>query len=114
MTLAYDILKDLFRGAFSLVKNRLTAEEKNILVQASATGEIRVLKVSVYGEWVRAGDVDLLFKNDPAQTAQYREAFERLCRRGLIRYESGHLYRLTGSGFAIARELEDKEKRDGQ
>ncbi len=59
--------------------------------------------------WVRGGRT---FSNehDPAVAAKYIEAFQELQRFGLVRYRSGVVYCLTGSGYAKARELRARQR----
>jgi hypothetical protein len=63
------------------------------------------MKVDAFGTWLRASNKDYFDQNDRAIQAIYLEAFEGLCKRGYVRQESGDLFRLTGSGFAKARDL---------
>jgi hypothetical protein len=44
-------------------------------------------------------------QNDPAISAAAIEALQSLIARGFVRHENGPLFRLTGTGFAIARKL---------
>jgi predicted transcriptional regulator len=54
---------------------------------------------------VRSGNKDFISKQDPALQATYLDAFDALVDKGFIRHEGGHLYKLTGKGFAVARGL---------
>jgi hypothetical protein len=87
------------------VANRLSDSERAILTACKERGEIRILSVDGYGEWVRADSKDFFEPKDLAHNAQYLEAFHKLVARGFATHEAGFLYRLTGSGFAIARKL---------
>lgn len=80
-------------------------EEKELLISASKKGEFNILEAGVE-IWVRVPGVkDYQDNSDPAISATYKEAFDSLLNRGYIENVSGLLYRLTGSGFKIAREL---------
>jgi hypothetical protein len=81
-------------------------EELMLLVAAAEDGEIMKYSVDeIVGEWVVAGRQHFLDQSDPAHAALYLDAFESLCGKGLVRYEGGELYTLTGRGFKIARAL---------
>jgi hypothetical protein len=85
--------------------NRPSETEEEILVECAKEGDIYIIGVAGFGSWVRSGKKDFFDQNDRAFQAQYLEAFESLRRRGYINHEGGMLYRLTGSGFSVAREL---------
>ena len=81
-------------------------EELMLLVVSADDGEIRKHSVDqISGEWVEAGRQHFLAQLEPAQAALYLDAFDSLCRKGLVRYEGGELYMLTGRGFKIGRAL---------
>jgi len=82
---------------------RLSAAERELLAAARGDGEILLLRACCVGEWVRAGGIDFADDNDPARAAYFVEALRGLEMRGLAVNETGDLYRLTGSGFAVAR-----------
>lgn len=88
----------------------LTPEEKEVLYACGKNGELRILNVDGWGEWVRADTKDFFDGKDPAHAARYLEAFHRLVGRGLAKHEDGFLYRLTGSGFKIARSVVEKRQ----
>ena len=83
----------------------LSDRETELLVHASRDGDFCYLHTAVHGHWVRAGTKDFFDQGDRAHQAYYVDAFCSLCQRGLIRHEGGHLFRLTGVGFAKARDL---------
>lgn len=87
----------------------LSKPEQQILISCAQSGELWVLKVDAFGSWVRSGKKDFFDQDDSSVQAQYLEAFETLKARGFIRHESDLLYRLTGSGFEIARKIEKSE-----
>jgi len=92
-----------------LASHSFSEAEKEILVYAADSGEIRILKVNAFGDWVRCGqDKNFFSQTDLAFNAKYLEAFERLCQKGLVRHQSGILYRLTGTGFDVARRLKNQ------
>ena len=90
----------------------LTPEQKIFLIAALPAGEFYL--ISVHGRtWIQIGNAD--FPDDPefcdlAKIATYREAFESLCDIAYIVHETGFLYRLTDSGFKIARKLAEEEQ----
>jgi len=87
-------------------KRKLIREEKELLIAASEKGEFRFLSADQTSEtWVRVGAKDFCDNKDPSYAAIYLDAFRSLCERGYIAYESGILFKLTGSGFKRAREL---------
>jgi len=84
-------------------------EELILLIAAADDGEFMKHSVNeIAGEWVEAGRQHFLNQSDPAFAALHLDAFDSLRRKGLIRYESGHLYMLTGRGFKIARALKQQ------
>lgn len=84
---------------------QLSKSEQEILVATEQEGNLWIFKADAFGSWVRSGKKDFFDKDDRAVQALYLEAFELLCRRGYIRREGGLLYRLTGTGFDVARRL---------
>lgn len=90
---------------------RLSEAEQQILVESAQEGEVCILKVDAFGQWVRAGKKDFFDQKDRAVQARYLEALESLHRRGLVRHESHTLYRLTHSGFEIARRQAKRQNR---
>jgi uncharacterized protein YjhX (UPF0386 family) len=84
-------------------------EELRLLIAAADDGEIREHSVDqISGKWVEAGGEYFLDQSDPALAALYLDAFDSLRRKGLVRYEGGDLYMLTGRGFKIARALNEQ------
>ena len=107
------VLKNAGQWLLSLsTKRRLTRAEQEILRHAAVDGTMRIHKKSdMPGEWVTSGKKD--FRGDLSDftfRARYREAFERLFVRRLVRFDSGNLYRLTDSGFKVARRLASAAK----
>jgi hypothetical protein len=80
-------------------------EERELMIEASDRGEFYLRKSDSVGTWVAVHQKDYLNVNDPSVQAIYREAFDSLCRKGYIRQEGGILWKLTGSGFLMAKEL---------
>ena len=83
----------------------LSQEELELLECAAEQGQIVILSTQQTGEFVSAGSEHFLLDEDPAMAARYLEALDSLCRRGLARHEVEVLYRLTGTGFKIARAI---------
>jgi hypothetical protein len=99
-------------------KRNLSDKERELLVHAARDGAFHILGTDFHGPWVRAGTKDFFEQSDRAHQAFYLDAFRSLCERGFVRHEGGHLFRLTGAGFAMARkiagesaELTDQESR---
>ncbi|MGB7061086.1 MAG: hypothetical protein WBF13_01880 [Candidatus Zixiibacteriota bacterium] len=89
-----------------LSKRKLTEEEKELLKAAAKQGGFQLWSVDqIPGIWLRADGKDFCDEADPACAAGYLEAFQLLCKKGLVRHEAGDLFRLTGSGFEKARGL---------
>jgi hypothetical protein len=96
-------------GLKSLIDERLTEREEEILRTGSTGGIFQIIK---------ANSVPLLFcnssgrafhDNDPATAAHCLEAFRKLCHRGYIVPCDGDLFQLSGTGFDIARKLAAKD-----
>src|SRR5438270_8329723 len=87
-----------------ITMSALTETEKSILTNAlQGGGEIGMMSAGQIGDWVRAGTFDFVDDNDPSLQARGIEALENLVRKGLVRHETGQLYKLTGSGFDQAK-----------
>ena len=80
-------------------------EELMLLIAAADDGEIMKNYADQIGHWIGAGRQHFFDQLDPALSALYLDAFESLRMKGLVRYEGGDLYMLTGRGFKIARAL---------
>lgn len=105
LQLIYSILKDLASGGQKMLVRKLTHEEQDILAHCAERGEIWQIHVDMFGDWVRSGKMDFFNQQDLGYNAIYNEALDRLCSRGLVKHEGGLLFRLTGTGFRIARSL---------
>lgn len=84
----------------------LTNEEKELIIACGKDGQF--LKMSVgnfHSTWIVAGGKNFLNEDEPAYAAIYLEAFERLCAKGIVRFEDGSLFVLTGSGHKLQAEL---------
>ena len=86
----------------------LSREEVEILITAAEKGTIYVLKTDQFGNWVRVENKDFINQKDPSIAALYLDGLDSLCRRGLAKWQSGILYRLTGVGFQKARALREE------
>jgi len=101
-------------------KRKLSEAEKELLIAAvkdgvatAKYGEFYVMHLNE-GDFIRAGNKN--FPDDESKDPvydfeRYFEAFEGLCKRGYIRYDSGSLFRLTSIGLEKARELSGKNKK---
>ena len=90
----------------------LSQEEIDILAATNERGDIYLLYVSAFGHWVRSGKIDFFKQENLGFNAVYQDALDSLLQRGLVRHEGGHLFRLTGRGFKMAKEV--KERRSGE
>jgi hypothetical protein len=100
-----NLIKDALQGAYVAHQKRLSEPEKEVLIECAQDGELCILTVDAFGSWLRASKKDFFDRTDPAIQARYLEAFESLCKRGYVRHEAGFLFRLTGTGFEMARKL---------
>jgi hypothetical protein len=85
----------------------LSPIEIEILRKTPGDGMIFRMSLNV-GEYLWFGGPTLppdMNKYDPALAAHYLDGLESLQRRGLVRYEEGELYMLTGRGFDARRKL---------
>jgi len=80
--------------------------DDELLVKALPSGQILMMNAGQIGDFVRAGTFDYFDEANPAVQAQAIEALERLVGRGLVRHETGKVYKLTGSGFQRAKECD--------
>ena len=92
--------RDADRARVEIVSDPLVAE---ILAAALPEGSLNIVSVDQEAQdWVHAGRVTFRF-DDPSKTAAYREALGRAERDGLLEKNGTAAYRLTSSGFEIAR-----------
>ncbi len=56
-------------------------------------------------------DTRIIFrrKSDPAWTMSYVEGFRQLCQHGLVIHQFGREFVLSGTGFRLAKSLDEKE-----
>lgn len=80
-------------------------EELLLLIACAEEGEIMKYSTNETGEWIGAGRQHFFDQSDAAFAALYLDAFDSLRLKGLVRYDEGDLYMLTGRGFKIARAL---------
>lgn len=77
--------------------------ERELLVAAAIDGLFHIIERQM-GSYVLASKGKMFSdQHDPAVAARYLEAFHRLRDRGLVVFEVGQMYRLTGTGFDLAR-----------
>lgn len=92
-------------------ESQLTDREKELLRAAAKDGLFHLLCDDASGRHVLTATREFSSQSDPAITAHYLDAFIRLCSRGLVIDQGEELFRLTGQGFDLARELVEKESR---
>jgi hypothetical protein len=87
-------------------KQELSQIEVEILVNTPDSGEIVVTEFQL-GKYLLLGGRGFPDPNnyDPTLGARYLDGLGSLQRRGLIRYDAGDLYTLTGNGFDVRRHL---------
>ena len=85
-------------------------EEIELLIAAADKGEIIKLSAAQAGPWIQVGPKHFLNEADPMFTMAYVDALESLIVRGLAKHDDGVLYRLTHSGFKVAREFKARQK----
>ena len=85
----------------------LSRYEKDLLRAAADSGQFALLTAAqLPGPIVRAGAVTFPDHDGaPALDALYRDAFERLIRRGYVEHIIDQRFSLTSAGFARARTL---------
>jgi tetratricopeptide (TPR) repeat protein len=84
---------------------QFSEQEVELLAAAAEHGEFLIRSSEQAGKCVVVGASEFANPDDPEVAARYLDAFETLRASGLIRYDRGDLYVLTGSGFKVAREL---------
>lgn len=97
-----------------IIGRHVTAEEKEMLVRALPSGEIRIIGSDQSGDFVRPGDSshDRHYYNERDRAVQEKgiETLKRLVARGWVRHDKGILYRVTSDGFERARAFAKKTK----
>ena len=92
-------------GSNQAIRLFLSKEEKDILKEAIGTGEIYKPNTDQTGAFVRAGNRDFCFDNDPERTQVYNEALDCLIEKKLVVHESGILFKLTSKGYQVSKKL---------
>ena len=90
------------------IENRLTGEEKELLIVASNNEDIYKLSADQLNLFIRIGKKNFPNDNNPDRSTLYSEAFHSLCNRGYIYSITGNLYKLTADGLKKAKELKEK------
>ena len=85
----------------------LGKEEIEILIWSADDGEIKVYSPDQIDKWVHVGQHDFRDEFDSAVAEVYIEALNLLIQRKLVRHDKEIAYKLTGTGFKIARKLRD-------
>jgi hypothetical protein len=88
----------------------LTQNEKEMLIHALPSGQICLMRAGQVGDFVQSGSFDYLDDHDPSLQARGIDTLDSLQAHGLVRFQAGQLYKLTGSGFDQARQLEQQQK----
>ena len=84
-------------------RRSFSGKQREILGHSAETGDILVMTYDGGPTWVRAGNVDLGKEQDRGNQALYVDELNDLVRRGFAEVRSKDYFRLTGSGFAVAR-----------
>lgn len=82
----------------------LSERERDLLLSAAKDGIFYLSRSDRHGRFVWSHGKQFV-DDDPAVTAHYLDAFLKLCSRGLIIHQHNECFRLTGTGFDIARGL---------
>ena len=97
-----------------ILGRRVPREEKEMLVRALPSGEIRIVGSDQRGDFVRPGDSshDHHYYNERDRAVQEKgiETLNALVARGWVRYDKDILYRVTATGFERARTFAKKIK----
>lgn len=94
------IIKDL-----SKKEEILSDEEKEILILALDNKyEICHFKTD-NSEFIRVGNKNYLFPNNPIKTKSYLESLDKLIEKGFVKHQGGDLYELTVAGCKKAEEI---------
>ena len=75
---------------------------RKLLTAALPAGDIFIVDTDQEAAWVQAGTTSYRF-DDPAMTAEYRDALRRGKNEGFLEPVSERAYRLTAKGFTLAR-----------
>lgn len=84
----------------------LSENEKQMLVHALPSGQIYLMRAGQVGNFVQAGEFAYLDDAEPSLQAIGIDTLEALQSFDLVRFEGGQLYKLTGSGFQLARKYQ--------
>lgn len=98
-----------------ILGTNLSPAEVDLLIAAKhANGDIHILSTDQTGPWVRAGRADYIDESDPAVAATFRDALEHLVSTEHVRHEGtkGTYYTLTGTGWALARAIQQQQRGD--
>lgn len=108
----YSILKDIWNFLIRKWRTRLSNQERHILHSAlKSDHQIYHIDVDqIPSGWIRIGNEDFLFRNDPEKTKSYLEALDKLIEKGFVEHTSGQLYELTLSGCKKARKIKTIKK----
>jgi serine/threonine protein kinase len=91
----------------SPIRPQPVPDVRDLLRRSLPSGEIRVLSTGQTGRFVRVGRFDYLDAADPTLQARGLDSLEAAKLAGWVRHEGGTLYRLTGSGFAVASDTKE-------
>jgi hypothetical protein len=80
----------------------MTDKEKDMLVRALPSGQIRKLHADQIGYFVRSGTFDYFDERDPRLQERGLELLDALVQRASVRHEGEQLYKLTSRGFEQA------------
>jgi hypothetical protein len=86
-------------------KHRFSAEEIELLIEATLDGEFFINSGGRIGRWVRAGATHFINPDDQEIAADYLSAFYALDAAGLVRRVREQLYRLSEIGLRVSGEF---------
>ncbi len=103
-------IADLVR---SLARARPNRFEREMLAQAvQQDGKLYEMTGTSWPIWIRIGNKDYASQQDPSVAATYADAFQKLIVHGCVRYQSGILYVLTGTGWRLGRKYANKRREE--
>ena len=84
---------------------KLSPEEKELLLAGSGTGTFYLFSTDrMPWRWLRAGRLDFFDRRNPSVATTYNEAFEALCRQGLVSHRGGIVFTLSEKGLRAVGE----------
>ncbi|MCI0331519.1 MAG: hypothetical protein L0196_11360 [candidate division Zixibacteria bacterium] len=98
-------LLKLISPVWNYFKNKILTkhEEELLLATMENKGLLYVLSSDQQGDYIKIGQYGYFDNPDPSTRIKYLDAKEKLMDKGLIKHESGLLYRITDKGLKTAQ-----------